>query len=101
MLYQLCLKVDYRTPPICVQQFSSPNRDGESGGQRIYSWRNESFSGKQTVSRALLPLHIKTNIIQNITINMTFCITLIFYRRAVVKQEHYLTHLLSEADSVF
>jgi hypothetical protein len=46
VLYQLCLKVDYRTPPICVQQFSSPNRDSKRGAQRIYIWRNESFSGK-------------------------------------------------------
>ncbi len=45
-------------------------------------------------------LHTKTNIIQNMKQNISFCFTFIFYRIAIVKQDPNMAHLLSKAISV-
>jgi hypothetical protein len=47
-----------------------------------------------------LSLHEKTNIIQNMAKNITMLIAFIFYHRALVKQDHYMTHLLSCSNAV-
>jgi hypothetical protein len=44
-------------------------------------------------------LHEKTNDIQKMTKNIKKLL-LLFYRRAVVKQDQYMTHILSYANNV-
>jgi hypothetical protein len=51
-------------------------------------------------SASKLFLHKKANIIQKIRQLHIFFIAFIFYHRAVVKKEHYMTHLLSYANTV-
>jgi len=45
-------------------------------------------------------IHKKTNIIQKMT-KMLFFITFICNNRAIVKQDHYMTHLLSYMQSAY
>ncbi len=102
MLYQLCLKVDYRTPPICVQQFSSPNRDSESGAKEFTPGGTKAFLPKCFTGGADITVDPETQSQQNswpyinlpcLDKNMTFFITFIFYSKVNVKQDHYVTHL--------
>jgi hypothetical protein len=47
-----------------------------------------------------LSLHKKINIIKKkMAKNIGFFLTFIFYHRAVVKKDHYMTHLLSYANT--
>jgi hypothetical protein len=47
-----------------------------------------------------LSIHKKTNIMQIMTKNITFFINLIFYRREIVKLDHFMTLFWSYANTV-
>ncbi len=86
----------------CLDGFFTPKGISlqRPGQWALDPWIPETHTHQNGIWSCKLSLHGKTNIFKNMTKYNTCRLLLSLYRRAVVKQDLFMAHLLSERNSV-